>query len=164
MMMKARTRYLFLILALLLALTFSLAGCGDDELPESGAKAGTAYLTINASAYFASEQSTLTWEEVGGQADGILYQGEISLDGTTSVMDALLASGISFVDAGGYVSEISGIGAGATGGMSGWLYTINGEVPTVSAAETILAEGDELLFVYSNDGGADAGISFESAE
>ena len=47
-----------------------------------------------------------------------------------------------------YLKAIGNLYAGDCGEMSGWLYSVNGEVPTVSAADYILQEGDVLRFYY----------------
>ena len=45
----------------------------------------------------------------------------------------------------GYVSSIMGVGAGST---TGWMYALNGEIPSTMLTETKVAEGDELILFY----------------
>lgn len=47
-----------------------------------------------------------------------------------------------------YFKAIGNLYAGDCGEMSGWLYTVNGESPTVGAAEYVLNEGDVVRFYY----------------
>ena len=44
--------------------------------------------------------------------------------------------------------------------MSGWLVSVNGEYPSVSAAEVTVQAGDAIVFSYTCDGGADLGIEW----
>lgn len=58
-----------------------------------------------------------------------------------------------------FIEGIDGVYAGDAGGMSGWLYYINKEFPQYGASEYELKKGDEILFVYSKDGGQDVDLS-----
>lgn len=51
----------------------------------------------------------------------------------------------------GYVQGIAGIYEKAYGEMSGWIFTVNGEMPPVSAADYVLSEGDRVEWRYSTD-------------
>ena len=49
-----------------------------------------------------------------------------------------------------YITNINGDTAGAYGGYSGWLYTVNGEEPPVGVNGYYLSDGDEVLFYYGD--------------
>ncbi len=51
----------------------------------------------------------------------------------------------------GYVRGIAGIYEKAYGEMSGWIFTVNGEMPMDSALECILSPGDRVEWRYSTD-------------
>lgn len=50
-----------------------------------------------------------------------------------------------------YVKGIGGISSGDFGAMSGWLYYVNGEQPSVGCSDYKLKEGDKIEWVYSAD-------------
>ncbi len=54
-------------------------------------------------------------------------------------------------DSQGYVTGIGGIYSGDFGDMSGWTYYVNGESPIVGAGEYLLADKDEIKWVYIKD-------------
>lgn len=51
----------------------------------------------------------------------------------------------------GYVRGIAGVYEKAYGEMSGWIFTVNGEMPSVSAADCILSDGDRVEWRYCLD-------------
>lgn len=72
----------------------------------------------------------------------------------SSVYDALTACGVS-VNAqpsayGMYVSAIGGLAEKEHGGMSGWIYTVNGSEPGVSCSSYTLSDGDAVVWRYVN--------------
>ncbi|MDR3072715.1 MAG: DUF4430 domain-containing protein [Clostridiales Family XIII bacterium] len=156
------------VFLLALLLTFGLGACGEKETPPATDKTAqeesateVVHLTIDASRYFESDKAKLSKDTVGADEKGFIFDEDFTLEKEQSISDLLFATKVDFVDAGGYISEIGGIGGGTTGEMSGWLYTVNGEMPSVSVNAYMLKAGDEVLFVYSNDGGADAGFTWE---
>jgi hypothetical protein len=48
-----------------------------------------------------------------------------------------------------YVSGINNIGEMDFGDVSGWTYTVNGEVATVGASEYVLKDGDVIEWKYA---------------
>lgn len=56
-----------------------------------------------------------------------------------------------------YVEGIGGIFEKDCGGSSGWMYSVNGEFPQVGANACTVSAGDEIIFVYTCDGGMDVG-------
>ena len=49
---------------------------------------------------------------------------------------------------GEYVVSVASLAQGDCGGASGWTFTVNGEYPETSAGETVLQEGDEVVWAY----------------
>lgn len=60
-----------------------------------------------------------------------------------------------------YVGGINALVSGDCGGMSGWMFSVNGEFPTVSCGDYAVQEGDVIAFLYTVDGGPDVGLVFE---
>ena len=54
-------------------------------------------------------------------------------------------------DATNYIFAVGGLYSGDCGELSGWLYTINGESPTVGLADYVLKDGDSLQFYFVTD-------------
>ena len=87
--------------------------------------------------------------------DGVMLAGkEITVDPGSTVMDVLWNSGLtinannSFL--GAYVSAIQGIQEGkAGGGKGGWIFSINGEFPNLSASKVTVKNGDVVFFHYT---------------
>lgn len=57
-----------------------------------------------------------------------------------------------------YVNAIGELAGGSAGPMSGWLFSVNGEYPSVGVADIKVQAGDAIVFSYTCDGGADLGI------
>ncbi len=51
-----------------------------------------------------------------------------------------------------YVSSVSGYSELDYGSMSGWMYSVNGTVPNVSASSYTLSAGDNVLWFYTKNG------------
>lgn len=64
---------------------------------------------------------------------------------------------LDFADSSGfkYLSGINNILSGSTGEMSGWLYIINNVMPNVGIADTKIKGNENIVFIYSSDGGND---------
>lgn len=56
-----------------------------------------------------------------------------------------------------YVSEIAGFRELDFGPYSGWLYRVNGWFPNFGSSKYEVSEGDEIVWVYTCDGGRDSG-------
>ncbi|MCR4956886.1 MAG: leucine-rich repeat protein [Lachnospiraceae bacterium] len=52
---------------------------------------------------------------------------------------------------GNYVESINGLGEFDNGKNSGWMYTLNGNHPLFGVAEQFLADGDSVVFHYTDD-------------
>ncbi|NLC40440.1 MAG: DUF4430 domain-containing protein [Clostridiaceae bacterium] len=98
--------------------------------------------------------------------DGVMLAGkEITVDPGSSVFDVLKASGLtinasnSFL--GAYVSSVQGISEGAAGaGKGGWIYSINGVFPNLSASNVTVKNGDIVFFHYTVTPGDVPGSSY----
>ena len=66
----------------------------------------------------------------------------------STAYDALLATGADVEGTPAYVSSINGIGEGHAGSASGWMYTVNEQVPTVAGNELVLEDGDRIRWYY----------------
>ncbi|OBZ12590.1 S-layer homology domain-containing protein [Bacillus sp. FJAT-26390] len=58
-----------------------------------------------------------------------------------------------------YVSAIDGLAEFDRGTLSGWMYSVNGTFPDVSAGAYLLQPNDEVAWRYTVDGGKDLGSS-----
>jgi hypothetical protein len=56
-----------------------------------------------------------------------------------------------------YISGIAHLYAFDYGDLSGWMYLVNGESPSVGAGSYILKDGDRVEWVYSLEMGKDLG-------
>jgi hypothetical protein len=65
-----------------------------------------------------------------------------------TAMGALHATGLSYTEAGGFVTSIAGQ---ANSGMSGWMYKVNNSVPSVLACDKTINQGDQIIWWYSTD-------------
>lgn len=80
----------------------------------------------------------------------------VSLQSGSSVLDALDtalgAANVSYTEKTvGYVSDINGISELAHGPYSGWMYMVNGTVPTVGCRDYKLKNADKVVWVYTDD-------------
>lgn len=168
-------RWASLILALLLCVSaLGIAACGkddgggDSDTPANGAASSEGIQTedqtqivkisIDCEALLAVDAAKAAEFSEEGV---ILKEQEVTLKSGQTALDALRETGLDFVDAGGYISEINGLGAGVAGDMSGWLFIVNGEMPSFGADSLEVKEGDVIQWRYSCDGGADIGFSWE---
>ena len=115
----------------------------------------TQYVTLSISCESIAEQSGDERIPDGGV---ILPETEIGINSGDTVYDVLERAGkkfgISFDTKGApsvYVSGISNIYEIDFGDLSGWLYFVNGESPSLSCAEYILSDGDSIEWRYTVD-------------
>ena len=150
-----KKRILAALCALILVL--GLAACA--------AKQPTCTLTITCETALGS--SELPAEKVSAlPADGyLLNAAEVKFTEGESVLDVLKRAAqansltLDVIDGDYvYVNAIGPLAGGDAGMMSGWLVSVNGEYPSVSAAEVTVQPGDAIVFSYTCDGGADLGI------
>ena len=142
-----------------LVLVLGLAACA--------AKKPTCTLTITCETALGS--SELPADKVSAlPADGyLLNAAEVTFTEGESVLDVLQRAAqansltLDVIDGDYvYVNAIGPLAGGDAGMMSGWLVSVNGEYPSVSAAEVTVQAGDAIVFSYTCDGGADLGIEW----
>jgi hypothetical protein len=98
------------------------------------------------------------------------YQGQTILPATSmdlqsnstpySILIAALGGGSVTADGSGsslYVKSIRGLSELDHGPLSGWMYTVNGQFTNVGAGSYPLKNGDTVQWIYTADGGKDAG-------
>lgn len=78
--------------------------------------------------------------------------GTFTFNEGATVYDALCALGLS-VNAHGssygmYVSAIGGLAEKQYGGMSGWMYSVNGTTPMTACSNYVLSNGDNVVWYY----------------
>ena len=100
-----------------------LAVARPDELPDGGVEL--------------FPETRLVYVE-GESVDGLLTR-------------AAKSAGLTVDRQAGYVQGINGIYEKAYGEMSGWVFTVNGEMPPVSAVDCVLSPGDRVEWRYSTD-------------
>lgn len=78
----------------------------------------------------------------------------LSLEQDSTVYDALASCGVSFnakpTSYGMYVSSIAGLAEKEHGGMSGWMYSVNGVTPNFACSSYELSDGDSVYWWYAN--------------
>lgn len=77
-----------------------------------------------------------------------LDEGATAYDALVEVADDVNASE---TDYGIYVQGINGLAEGDYGSMSGWLYSVNGEMAEVGCSEYVLEDGDVVIWTYTTD-------------
>lgn len=151
------------LLSLLLALSLlPMAGCSQGQQVSSQASSSSAAASSSA----ASAQNAQSADELAitveidptaaaGAYDEAAFASvgapeSVSLDQGATAYDALVATGAEIDGTPSYVTSINGLGEGAAGQSSGWMYEVNGEMPTVAANEMVLNDGDVVRWYYSS--------------
>ena len=71
-----------------------------------------------------------------------------------TVYDALASCGVSFnakaTGYGMYVSSIAGLAEKEHGGMSGWMYSVNGSTANIACSSYVLSGGESIYWWYAN--------------
>lgn len=136
---------LVVALTLALALAGMLAGCGQGSSGSAGS-AGTISISLKVDA-------------TEGDMD-VIFDSTMPVKEDATVYDALIESGLN-LDVGSmsgsvYIDGIGGLVASKTSPLSGWLYAVNGEVPSVGADSYVLKDGDEIVWTFYKDAIAQA--------
>ncbi len=158
-----------LLLLLLALLLFLSAACGQAE---PAAEAGSLSLSIRCDTLLDKADTLPAEKQSLLPEDGILYENTsaVILEGD-SIFDVLQrelrTAGIP-LDAkqdksreSVYVEGIGNVYALDGGKLSGWFFFVNGESQDYSCSVIPAEDGDEVVFAYSCDLGADLGLSFE---
>ena len=78
----------------------------------------------------------------------------LTLPAGATVYDALASCGVSFnakaTGYGMYVNSIAGLAEKEHGGMSGWMYSVNGTVANIACSSYVLAGGESIYWWYAN--------------
>ncbi|MBR0406006.1 MAG: DUF4430 domain-containing protein [Eggerthellaceae bacterium] len=159
------------ILAVAFALAFSvaLAGCGQQassSAASDSASSESASAAASESASAASESAssasassdvneiTFTMTVDATEAGkGMLYDGGGTVEKGVTVYQALVDTGLDLnVDSSSGSAYVSGIGdIIANDGKAGWMFTVNGEMPSVGADKLEIADGDAIEWKYYED-------------
>lgn len=136
-------------LAVAAALLLLLSGCA---MSKPSGKSITVSLRVDCTAAVEyGIRNEASFEKIIPQ-DGIMLECEVEVQEGASMLDAVKAAfaeqKIVYVESGGYISSIGGLAQTACGAMSGWLTKLNGEFPSVSAAETAISDGDKIELIY----------------
>lgn len=142
--LKSRRRAAHLLTCLLLlALTMALALAGCGGAPGSGAGNGpeagpvaTLEVRYPADSGLESFIVDIPW------AEGLTVQAALVDYGKANGIPVVLAKGSL------YVQGIGGLLEGDMGDTFGWVYTVDGESPMVSAAEFQVEEGAHIVWDY----------------
>ena len=138
------------------AATGSGSGAATGSGSGGGAPAATGTATGDPAPSGASRPARITVTIVvdGTSAGANASSATLSLEQGSTVYDALASSGVAF-DArqtgyGMYVSSIAGLAEKEHGGMSGWMYSVNGATPDVACSSYVLSDGDSIYWWYAN--------------
>ena len=102
----------------------------------------------------AAEPSTVTVSVgVSSSAVGDPVSGgtTVTFSSGATAYDALMACGLSVnaeSGSGVYVTAIGGLAQKEHGGKSGWMYSVNGQVPMTACDNYVLRDGDDVQWFY----------------
>ncbi|MDO4938578.1 MAG: DUF4430 domain-containing protein [Lachnospiraceae bacterium] len=126
------------------ALAMAVLGCGKktaEAEPESRESGIPISVTVNIDGSAADEEGF----SIGGSEKVEIFEGD-------SALDALIAAGknlgyeIRWND--DYVTYIGDLGEKSCGPASGWMYDVNGEMPSESIVKYIVNDGDTVTFSF----------------
>ena len=90
----------------------------------------------------------------GSSAGAGSYSATLTLPAGATVYDALASCGVSFnakaTGYGMYVSSIAGLAEKEHGGMSGWMYSVNGSTANIACSSYVLSGGESIYWWYAN--------------
>ena len=72
----------------------------------------------------------------------------VDLNEGATVYDVLVATGLPFGGSSDYVRSINGLAEFAAGPGSGWMYSVNGNVPMMPCGSYVLSDGDYVRWYY----------------
>ena len=132
-------------------MTFSLWGCGNSKSVKSEK---------------ATQKCTLDNIRKAQPKDGVIYETkEVKFTEGESCFDILerelknegilIESSITPATKSVYIEGINNLYEFDCGKQSGWMYTVNGDVPNVSCSEYKIKENDEIKFQYTCNLGED---------
>lgn len=130
----------------------------DQNGKNVSSKSDSADGSANGSASGASSQqgATVTANITvdGSSAGAGSSSATLTLPAGATVYDALASCGVSFnakaTGYGMYVSSIAGLAEKEHGGMSGWMYSVNGSVANIACSSYVLSGGESIYWWYAN--------------
>ena len=158
-----------LAVAFALALSMALAGCGQQASSSAASASADSASSANASAAASESASAASASSAASSASaaanqvsytlvidateadqGILFDEAGTAAKGTTVYQALVETERPLeVDSSSYVSGIGN--AIANDGKAGWMFTVNGEMPSVGADKVEIADGDSIEWKYYKD-------------
>ncbi len=118
----------------------------DDEQGGSGSGSGSSSRR--------DDTITVSITVDGSSAGAGSSSATISLPAGATVYDALASCGVSYnaqaTGYGMYVSSIGGLAEKDHGGMSGWMYSVDGVTPNVACSSYTLSGGESIYWWYAN--------------
>jgi hypothetical protein len=132
---------------------------GDVEYTEETEKKQICSISIDCS-------TALNYSEINADLlsmlpdDGqIVGNTEIEFSNGMTAYDVLIQvaekNGISVIGDSGYISGIGGLSEFDCGALSGWMYSVNGEFPTIPIGDYKINENDEIKLLYTCNLGND---------
>ena len=168
--MNKQTKLLsIIVVAFALALMFALAGCGQQASSSSAAASSKSASASAASTSAASTSATsasatepaadevaFTMTIDASDADkGVLYEANSTAKKGATVYDALIDTGLDLTitssSGSTYVDGIEGVVASEVGPNAGWMFTVNGEMPSVGADALEITDGDQIEWTFTSD-------------
>jgi hypothetical protein len=122
---------------------------------DAQANAAVAQVTNDAASAVPAEVGCLAWiAVVGKNGEQLFPAGQVSVKkdnkwGITA-LGALETSGISYVTSPTWPDFVYSISGQANSGVSGWMYSVNGDVPMHMADRHPVKAGDKVIWWYSN--------------
>ena len=166
---------IFTYLAVLLTMVF-MCSCDSNKetttlLDNNGDGKTSCFIEIRCDNLL-SQLDNMTKEKAAiVPADGtIIARTEVMLNGGETVFDVLRSVvrdqkiHFEYVDASAYnsvyIEGIANIYEYDCGPQSGWMYSVNGVFPGIGCSSYTLSDGDEIVFAYTCDMGADLGEEY----
>lgn len=130
----------------------------DQNGKNVSSKSGSADGLADGSASGASSQQgttvTVSITVDGSSAGAGSSSATLTLPVGATVYDALASCGVSFnakaTGYGMYVSSIAGLAEKEHGGMSGWMYSVNGSTANIACSSYVLSGGESIYWWYAN--------------
>lgn len=140
---------------------------GKKEPAKTEAKQSTCTLTIRCDTLVGQPEDLDEAKAELVPASGLLYSATVSFTAGESVFDvlqrAMQEAGIPMeftsvpVYGSAYIEGIANLYEFDCGPLSGWVYSVNGVFPNYGCSKYALQDGDEVLWQYTCDLGADVG-------
>lgn len=131
-----------LLVAVMVVALFGIAACGSSD---------------NSSSAQSTSSINVSLKVDGTDGDhGVIYDGSVQVPEGSNVYDVLVASEVEMsskqaMGMGAYVESIDGLREREKGPSSGWLFSVNGKVASVSCDQYEVADGDSVEWAYRID-------------